>query len=72
MLRFGMEIKMAEKEKKTIEEQFAELESILRDMDSSEVGLMESFDLYNKGLLMVKELNEQLDKIEQQIEVVNE
>lgn len=63
---------MAEKEKKTIEEQFAELESILRDMDSSEVGLMESFDLYNKGLLMVKDLNEQLDKIEQQIEVVNE
>ncbi len=63
---------MAEKEKKTIEEQFAELENILRDMDSSEVGLMESFEMYNKGLLMVKELNEQLDKIEQQIEVVNE
>lgn len=63
---------MADLEKKTIEEQFAELENILRDMDSSEVGLMESFELYNKGLLMVKELNEQLDKIEQQIEVVNE
>ena len=58
--------------KKTIEEQFDELESILRDMDSQDVGLMESFELYNKGLVMVKELNEQLDEIEQKIEVVNE
>ena len=63
---------MAEKEKMTIEEQFAELEAILKEMDSSEVGLMESFELYNKGLIMVKELNEQLDEIEQKIEVVNQ
>ncbi len=63
---------MAEKEKKTIEEQFDELESILKDMDSQDVGLMESFELYNKGLVMVKELNEQLDEIEQKITVVNE
>lgn len=63
---------MAEKEKKTIEEQFAELEDILKDMDSQDVGLMESFELYNKGLVMVKELNEQLDEIEQKITVVNE
>lgn len=63
---------MAEKEKKTIEEQFEELESILKDMDSQDVGLMESFELYNKGLVMVKELNEQLDEIEQKITIVNE
>ena len=62
---------MADKEKKTIEEQFNELENILKDMDSADVGLMESFELYNKGLMMVKELNEQLDEIEQKIEVVN-
>jgi len=63
---------MAESKKKTIEEQFGELEGILKEMDSQDVGLMESFELYNKGLLMVKELNEQLDEIEQRIEVVNE
>lgn len=63
---------MADKEKKTIEEQFGELEDILREMDSQDVGLMESFELYNKGLKMVQELNEQLDEIEQKIEIVNE
>ncbi len=63
---------MADKDKLTIEEQFSELENILREMDSQEVGLMESFELYNKGLVMVKELNEQLDEIEQKIEIVNE
>lgn len=63
---------MDDKEKKTIEEQFDELENILKDMDSQDVGLVESFDLYNKGLVMVKELNRQLDEIEQKIEIVNE
>ncbi len=63
---------MANKENRTIEEQFSELESLLKEMDSQEVGLMESFELYNKGLVMVKELNEQLDDIEQKIEIVNE
>ena len=65
---------MADKENKSIEEKFDELEEVLKAMDSQDVGLMESFELYNKGLLMVKELNEQLglDEIEQKIEVVNE
>ncbi|MBP3337817.1 MAG: exodeoxyribonuclease VII small subunit [Lachnospiraceae bacterium] len=63
---------MAEKENKSIEEKFNELEEVLKAMDSQDVGLMESFELYNKGLLMVKDLNEQLDEIEQKIEIVNE
>lgn len=63
---------MAEKKKVTIEQRFDQLENILKEMDSEEVGLMESFELYNKGLVMVKELNEQLDEIEQKIEIVNE
>jgi len=63
---------MAEKENKSIEEKFNELEEVLKTMDSQDVGLMESFELYNKGLMMVKDLNEQLDEIEQKIEIVNE
>lgn len=63
---------MAEKENKSIEEKFNELEEVLKAMDSQDVGLMESFELYNKGLMMVKDLNEQLDEIEQKIEIVNE
>lgn len=62
---------MAGKKKLTIEENFAQLEEVLGKMDSKEVGLMESFELYNKGLTMVKELNEQLDEIEQKITIVN-
>ncbi len=64
--------KVKAKSKYSIEEGFLKLNSILEQMDSSEVSLEDSFNLYNDGILIVKELNEKLSDVEAKLTVVNE
>lgn len=56
----------------TIEEGFEKLNTILSKMDSSDVSLEETFELYNAGLKLVKELNEKLSEVESKLTIVNE
>ena len=58
--------------KNNIEENFKELDELLEKMQDEEVSLDESFDMYKKGIEIVKDSNEQIDKIEKQIEVLEE
>lgn len=53
-----------------IEENFEKLEQIIEKMQSDEVSLDESFALYQDGIKLVKESNEQIEKIEQEIKVL--
>ncbi len=62
---------MAEK-KNTIEENFSRLDEIIAAMQSEEITLNEAFDLYKKGLEMVKDCNEQIEKIESEVKIVEE
>ena len=41
----------------TIEENFTKLEEIIEKMESEDVTLETSFDLYSKGLKLIKEKN---------------
>ncbi|MCI9617142.1 MAG: exodeoxyribonuclease VII small subunit [Eubacterium sp.] len=59
-------------EKKTIEQNFEEIESIIQNMQEEDVTLDKSFELYNKGLNLVKDCNAHIDKIEKQIQIINE
>ena len=54
----------------TIEENFENLEDILKQMQSSDITLDKSFELYNKGLKLVQDCNGQLEKIEKKIEII--
>ena len=58
--------------KNNIEENFKELDELLEKMQDEEVSLDESFEMYKKGIEIVKDSNEQIDKIEKQIEVLEE
>ena len=58
--------------KNNIEENFKELDEILEKMQDEEVPLDESFEMYKKGIEIVKDSNEQIEKIEKQIEVLEE
>ena len=58
--------------KNNIEENFKELDEILEKMQDEEVSLDESFEMYKKGIEIVKDSNEQIEKIEKQIEVLEE
>lgn len=58
--------------KETIEEGFAKLNDILNKMDDSEVSLEETFELYNSGLKIVKELSGKISEVESKLNIVNE
>ncbi|MBQ2642253.1 MAG: exodeoxyribonuclease VII small subunit [Eubacterium sp.] len=57
---------------KKIEDNFKELDEIVEKMQSEEVSLDESFELYQKGLKLVKDSNEQIDTIEKKIKTLDE
>ena len=59
-------------EKNTIESNFEQLEKIIKDMQSEDITLADSFEMYNKGLELVQICNEQIDTIEKKIKVINE
>lgn len=63
---------MAAKKKKSLEESFAEMEQILEALEQEPVSLEESFQLYKKGIGLVKSCHEALDTVEKKMLVLNE
>lgn len=59
-------------EKKTIEQNFEEIENIIKEMQEEDVTLDKSFELYNNGINLVRDCSAQIDKIEKQIQIINE
>lgn len=55
-----------------IEDNFEQLEDIISKMQSDRITLEQSFELYNKGLSLVQECNNQIEKIEKQIKIIEE
>lgn len=58
--------------KDTIEQNFEKLEEILKEMQSENVTLDKSFELYNQGLKLVQDCNSKIDTIEKKIKVIEE
>ena len=55
-----------------IEDNFEQLEDIISKMQSDRITLEQSFELYNKGLSLVQDCNNQIEKIEKQIKILEE
>ena len=55
-----------------IEDNFEQLEDIISKMQSDRKTLEQSFELYNKGLSLVQDCNNQIEKIEKQIKIIEE
>lgn len=63
---------MSEKEKKpTLEENFAQIETILEQMEKPDVSLEEAFGLYQQGVVQLKVCNEILDEVEKKMQILN-
>ena len=56
----------------SLEELFAELDEILKAMESAETTLDESFALYEAGLKKLKLCNEKLDLIEKKMLILSQ
>lgn len=61
---------MEEKEL-TIEESFAEIETILNKLESNEVTLEDSFLLYQTGMKQIKHCNDLMNAVEQKVQMLN-
>ena len=62
---------MPEKEELTLEESFEKLEEMLEKLEDRELPLEESFQLYQKGMELLKACNEKIDLVEKKILVMN-
>lgn len=64
---------MDQKEKiPTLEENFKQLEEIIEQLEDREMGLEESFALYERGMKMLKQCNDQIDRVERKVMVMNQ
>lgn len=57
-------------ESKSIEKNFEELGKIIEMMDNDEVSLEDSFKLYEKGMKLVKQCNDKIDKVEKKVNII--
>lgn len=56
----------------TLEQSFEKLEQIIGNLESGDVSLEDSFKLYNEGMKLIQNCNQQLDKVEKKIVVLNQ
>ncbi len=61
----------ASESKKPLNEVFAELDEIIEKMESED-SLEKTFDMYKKGVSLLKDANESIDKIEKQVKVLDD
>ena len=56
----------------TLEQSFEKLEQIIGNLENGDVSLEDSFKLYNEGMKLIQNSNQQLDKVEKKIVVLNQ
>ena len=61
-----------DKKEETLEEMFTQLESVIKTMEQGDVSLEETFDLYHKGMNMLKSCNDKIDKVEKKMLILDE
>ena len=56
----------------TLNEAFAKLDELLKDLGSSQISLEESFDKYQEGMALLKLCNSKIDRVEKKILMIND
>ena len=63
---------MKEEETFNLEEAFLKLEETIADLEREDITLEQSFKEYQKGMELLKKCNENIDKVEKKVLVLNE
>lgn len=56
-----------EKKNLTLEENFEKLEEIIERLEGDDIPLEEAFKAYTEGLAVLKQCNDQIDRVEKQV-----
>ena len=63
---------MGEEKEISLEEAFTRLKETIENLEKDDITLEQSFQEYQKGMLLVKKCNEIIDKVEKKVLVLNE
>jgi exodeoxyribonuclease VII small subunit len=61
---------MADDQQRKYEDELADLESIVTQIDSGDLSLEESIAAFERGIALVRSLNQKLDEVERRVEVL--
>jgi exodeoxyribonuclease VII small subunit len=61
---------MASKQARKFEDELADLESVVEQIDSGELSLEESITAFERGVGLVRTLNQKLDEVDRRVEVL--
>ena len=64
--------KAEEQEQRSLEENFSELEELIEQLVAEDISLEDAFTAYSKGMNVLKQCNEQIDRVEKQVMKLNE
>ncbi len=56
----------------SLEDTFEKIDDILRQMESGELTMNESFKKYKEGIELVKKCNSMIDKVEKEMVILND
>jgi len=67
-----MAAKIADKEKElTLEENFELLKEVTDKLQSEDLPLEEAFENYKKGMDLIKKCNDQIDRVEKEVQMLS-
>lgn len=55
----------------TMEQNFEEIEQIIEQLESKDVSLEDSFQLYQKGMEHIRQCNELMNQVEKKVQMLN-
>ena len=64
--------KAEEQEQRSLEENFSELEELIEQLEVEDISLEDAFTAYSNGMNVLKQCNEQIDRVEKQVMKLNE
>lgn len=64
--------KTQEQEQQSLEENFSALEELIGQLETEDISLEEAFTAYSKGMHLLKQCNDQIDRVEKQVMKLNE
>lgn len=63
---------MEEGKKQSLDQMFEQLEEITGKMEGEDVSLEESFELYSRGMNLLKQCSQAIDEVEKKVLVLDE
>lgn len=56
----------------SLEDAFAQIEEVIRRLETEDITLEESFSAYNQGMALLARCNENIDRVEKKVLKINE